>query len=80
MGSNPGHDICVLEQDTLLKLLLFTQGYKWVPARVEVDIVFEKAFGKPQQPGLYTPQGERLQECYWPNDQGTNVKRIETLL
>ncbi len=23
---------------------LFTQGSKWVPARVEVDIVFEKAF------------------------------------
>ena len=45
MGSNPGRDTCVLEQDSLLKLLLFTQGYKLVPARVEVDIVNEKAFG-----------------------------------
>ena len=36
---------CVLEQDTLLWLLLFTQEYKWVPARVEVDIVFEKVSG-----------------------------------
>ena len=34
---------CVREQDTLLQLLLFTQGYNWVPARVEVDIVYEKA-------------------------------------
>ena len=43
MGSNPCHDTCVLEQDTLLKLLLFTQGYKWVPARVAIDTV-EKHF------------------------------------
>ena len=30
---------------SLSKLLLFTQEYKWVPARVEVDIVIEKAVG-----------------------------------
>ncbi len=34
-----------------------TQGYKWVPVRIEVDIVFEKTFRVPRQPGLYTPQG-----------------------
>ena len=42
VGSNPGRDTCVLEQDTLLQLLLFTQGCTWA-ARVEVDIVYEKA-------------------------------------
>ena len=39
-----GHDISVLEQDASPKLLLYNQGYKCVPARVEVDIVYEKAF------------------------------------
>ena len=56
VGSNPSHDTCALEQDTLLQLLLFIQGYKWVPARVEVDTVFEKAFGTPQQLRLYAPK------------------------
>ena len=42
-GSIPGHYTCVIEQDAILQLLLFTQRYKWVPARVNVDIVFEKA-------------------------------------
>ena len=51
LGSNPGRDTCVLEQDTLLQLLLFPQGNKWVRARVEVDFVNEKAFGAPRQFG-----------------------------
>ncbi len=34
--------LCVLEQDALL--LLFTKEYKRAPARIEVDIIFEKAF------------------------------------
>ena len=55
MGLNLGHDSCVLEQDTLLQLLLFTQGYKWVHVRVEVDIVSEKANEAPQQLELFTP-------------------------
>ena len=59
-----------LEQDTLLWLLLFTKDYKWVPARVEVDIVFEKVFGAEKD----------YRNDYWPSDQGTNVKRIEALL
>ena len=49
MGSNPCHDTCVLGQDAH-NTLLFTQGHKRVPARVEVDIKFEKAFGAPRQP------------------------------
>ncbi len=54
VGSNHGtvQDTCVLEQDALKQLLLFTDGYKWVPERVESDIVFEKAFRVPRQPGL----------------------------
>ena len=49
VGLNPGCDTCVLEQNTLLYLLLFTQGNKWVSARVEVDILYEKkAFRAPQ--------------------------------
>ena len=42
------------------RLYLFspiTNGFKWVPVGVEVDIVFEKTFGGPWQPRLYTPQG-----------------------
>ena len=31
----------VLEQDTLLQLLLFTQEYQWVPTREEIVIVFD---------------------------------------
>ena len=42
VGLGSGHDMCVLEQDALLQLFLFTQGYKWV--RVEVDILYIKAF------------------------------------
>ena len=58
MGLNVGLDTCVLEQDTLLYLLFFTQGYKWVPAKVEVDIVNEKTFVAPcGSSGLHTPQG-----------------------
>ena len=34
-----------LSKTLYYKLLLFTQGYEWVPARVEVDIVYGKAFG-----------------------------------
>ena len=45
VGLNPGHGTCVLEQDALLVLLLFTPGYKCVPSRVVVGIVFAKAFG-----------------------------------
>ena len=56
----------------------FREISNFLPARVEVDIVYEKAFGAPRQLGLYTPQGswERLTGCSWPNDQGANVKRI----
>ena len=57
MGSNPGRDTCVLEQDTLLKLLLFTQGYKWVPARVEVDIVNEKLSERTAARAVYSLMG-----------------------
>ena len=54
--SNPGHDTCVLEQDTLQQLLLISKGYKWVLLRVEVDIVNEKVFGAPRQLGAaYSP-------------------------
>ena len=58
------------------------RGYKWVPARVEVDIVLEKAFGALRQSGLYTPQGAKkdYRNDFWPYDLGTNVKRIDTLL
>ena len=55
MGLNVGLDTCVLEQDTLLYLLFFTQGYKWVPAKVEVDIVNEKLSERHGSSGLYTP-------------------------
>ena len=56
VGSNPGSDTCVLEQDSLLCLLLYTYGHKWVPAMVQVDIVYEKAFGAPRQLGaVYSP-------------------------
>ena len=60
MGSNPGPDTCVFEQDILLYLLFFTHyGYKWVTARVdmvEVDIVYEKAFGALRLPrAVYSP-------------------------
>ena len=48
-GSVPGRDTCVPEQDALLHLLLFTQRYKWVLARVEVDTVYTKATGVPRQ-------------------------------
>ena len=47
VGSNPSRDTCVLKQNALLLLLFFTQGYKWVPMRVDADIVHEKAFGAP---------------------------------
>ena len=46
VGWNPDRDTCVLKQDTLMKWILFTPG---VPARVEVDIVNEKAFGARNQ-------------------------------
>ena len=71
------------EQDILLYLLFFTHyWYKWVPARVdmvEVDIVYEKAFGALRLPrAVYSPGSwERWREYYWPNDQGTTVKSIE---
>ena len=50
---------CVIEQDTFLEFLLFTQGYKGgrLPVREEVDIVNEKAFREIRQLGLYTPHG-----------------------
>ena len=57
--------------------------YKWVPARVEVDIVFEKAFWALRQlRAVYTPQGAEkdYRDDYWPSDQGADVKRIDTLL
>ena len=64
MGLNPVHDTCDLEQDTSIKLLHFTQGYKLVPARVKVDTVLEKAFGHVGalwQPRAISP--ERFQKC-----------------
>ena len=75
VGSNPSPDTCVLEQDTLL--LFLTQGYKWV----QVDIVYEKAFGTPRQlRAVYAPGSwERSKGCYWPNDQDINVKPIEAV-
>ena len=36
-------------------MLLFIQVYKWVPVRVEVDIVFEKAFRALLFPGCFSP-------------------------
>ena len=61
-------------------VLLFTQGYKWVPARVEVVIVF--ATEPLECPGLYTPQGagERLQAYYGYNDSRTHVKYIDMII
>ena len=45
MGSNPGRDTCVLEQDTLYyNCFSLPTWYKWIPAWVDVDIVNEKAF------------------------------------
>ncbi len=52
MGLNPSRDICVLEQDALLQFNLFTQGYKWVPARLIVYLKKIKKLG-----ALYAPQG-----------------------
>ena len=51
MGSNPGHETPVF---TIIASL---HPGVWVPARVEVDVVFEKAFEAMQQLGLYPPQG-----------------------
>ena len=62
MGLNPGRDTCVLEQDTVIASL--HPGYKRVPAKVEVEIVYKKAIKPTQQ--------------LRPYDQGTNVKRIDT--
>ena len=63
---------------------LFTQGYtcKWVPVRVEVDIVYEIAFGALQQLlAVYSPGSwKRLKGCYWPNDEGTFIKRIDIVI
>ena len=45
--------------------------------------MFEKKPSKRYgSPGLYTPQGAEkdYRNDHWPSDQGTNVKRIETLL
>ena len=36
VGSGSGRDVCVLKQDALLLVVLSTQGYEWVPVRVEV--------------------------------------------
>ena len=59
MSLNPGHDISVLEQAGSLYqyLLLFTQGYKLVPARVEVDNGLKKPLERHGSPGVYTFQG-----------------------
>ena len=59
VGLNPGGDTCVLEQDSLLCLLLYTYGYKWVPARVQVDIVNEKAFRACNSLGCILPNEPR---------------------
>ena len=51
--------------------------------RVEIGIVYEKAFGALVARVVYSHGSrERLKECYWPSDQGTNVivKRIETVI
>ena len=50
--------------------MLFTQGYKCVPASVELDNVYAKATGAPPQfMVVYSPGSrERLKECFWPND------------
>ena len=53
------------------------------PAWVAVDIVYEKSFGALRLPRLYTPLSEgakKIKGMFWPNDQGTNVKRIETVI
>ncbi len=64
-------------------MLLFTQGYQGVhvPARAEIGVVFEKAFGASATAarGCILPN-DGAEKCYWPNDQGTNVKCIDTLL
>ncbi len=37
VGSNPGHETYVPEQDTEM-LLLLTQMYKWEPAKAETGV------------------------------------------
>ena len=56
----------VLEQDTIIaSLQTAPRGKKSVPARVEVDFMFEKALERHGSPGLYTSQGaENLLDCY----------------
>ena len=81
MGSGPSHDTSVLEQDALIQLLLFTRGYKWVPVRVEVDVFEKNLWSTTQAQDVYSPGSwERLQECYWHIDQGSNVKHTDTEL
>ena len=47
--------------------------------RVEVDIVYKKAFGALGLPGLYTPQGAENDKMNVIG-QGTNVKQLIRLL
>ena len=53
------------------------RGIKWIPARVEVDILFEKAFIAPRQLRLYTVLPRELRNItgmLLANDEGTYVK------
>ena len=47
------------------------RGYKWVPAREEVDIVFEKIFGREMR---------KNKELLLAQLPGANIKRIETVI
>ena len=49
---------------------------KWV----EVDIVYEKGTSALGSSGLYRDLRNIKKGCYWPYDQGTNVKRIDTVI
>ena len=50
--------------------------------RVEVDILYKKAFGAIRLPRLYTPQGAEKDRngIYWPNERGTNLKCSDTVI
>ena len=44
-------------------------------------LCMKKAFGALQLPVVYSSgSSERLKECFWPNDKGITVKRIETVI
>ena len=47
---------------------------------VEVDIEYKPLAPEGSSAVYSLASWERLKERYWPNEQGTNVRRIETLL